>query len=171
MTLTIGRTTAVAPWCAISQEIGRQQRRLFGSDPVAVYGIGRTYRFGKVSMAIDFTLTPPQRELQLGRGNGLGLGGIRDWRNSPCRRRKSGRSPYALAGTFELKAVFAQGGVESRSKLVTDSRNRQSEKQTWPSGALRPHVIATQRCAASLLSRSGQRPRDLEKSTKQLWYY
>src|ERR1700726_3274304 len=35
-----------------------------------------------------------------GRGDVPGLGGIRDWRNSPRRRRTSGRSPYDLAGTF-----------------------------------------------------------------------
>ena len=35
-----------------------------------------------------------------GRGNVPGLGGIRDWGNSPRRRRTSGRSPYDLAGTF-----------------------------------------------------------------------
>src|SRR5712664_2922228 len=40
--------------------------------------------------------------------------------------------------------------------LVTDSRNCQSEKQTWPNDVLRPHVSATQRCAASLLSGSGR---------------
>jgi hypothetical protein len=40
--------------------------------------------------------------------------------------------------------------------LVTDSRNCQSEKQTWQSEALGPYVGATQRCAASFLSGSGR---------------
>src|SRR5713226_7268383 len=36
-----------------------------------------------------------------------------------------------------------------RSHLVIDIRNCQSEKQTWPNDALRPHVGATPRSAAS----------------------